>query len=102
MIKWIFRRFPDNHFGGLDIPRQSLTENFSFSLFGPCLLWPNGWMDQDATRYGGRPWPRPHSVRWGCTSLPQKGHSSPPLFGPYLLWPNTRLSQLLLSTCFDK
>jgi len=19
------------------------------SLFGPCLLWPNGWMDQDAT-----------------------------------------------------
>jgi len=21
---------------------------------GPCLLWPNGWMDQDATCYGGR------------------------------------------------
>jgi len=20
-------------------------------LFGPCLLWPNGWMDQDATSY---------------------------------------------------
>jgi len=20
--------------------------------FGPCLLWPNGWMDQDATWYG--------------------------------------------------
>ena len=19
------------------------------SIFGPCLLWPNGWMDQDAT-----------------------------------------------------
>jgi len=18
-------------------------------MFGPCLLWPNGWMDQDAT-----------------------------------------------------
>ena len=18
-------------------------------IFGPCLLWPNGWMDQDAT-----------------------------------------------------
>jgi len=23
--------------------------------FGPYLLWPNGWMDQDATWYGGRP-----------------------------------------------
>ena len=22
--------------------------------FGPCLLWPNGWMDEDATWYGGR------------------------------------------------
>jgi len=22
------------------------------------LLWPNSWMDQDATRYGGRPRPR--------------------------------------------
>ena len=27
-------------------------------IFGPCLLWPNGWMDQDATWYGGRPQPR--------------------------------------------
>ena len=24
-------------------------------IFGPCLLWPNDWMDQDATRYAGRP-----------------------------------------------
>ena len=28
------------------------------TIFGPCLLWPNGWMDQDATWYEGRPWPR--------------------------------------------
>ena len=26
--------------------------------FGPCLLWPDGWMDQDTTWYGGRPQPR--------------------------------------------
>jgi len=32
-------------------------------LFGPHLLWPNGCMDQDATWYGGRPWPTRHSVR---------------------------------------
>jgi len=24
-------------------------------IFGPCLLWPNGCMDQNATWYGGRP-----------------------------------------------
>jgi len=34
-------------------------------IFGPCLLWPNGWMDQDATWYGGKPWPRRRCVRWG-------------------------------------
>jgi len=28
------------------------------------ILRPNGWMDQDATRHGGRPRPRPHCVRW--------------------------------------
>jgi len=22
-------------------------------LFGPCLFWPNGWVDQDATWYEG-------------------------------------------------
>jgi len=30
------------------------------------VLWPNGWMDQDATTwYGDRPRARPHCVRWG-------------------------------------
>ena len=43
--------------------------------FGPCLLWPNGWMDQYATWYEGRPQPRPHCVTWGCNSPSQKGHS---------------------------
>jgi len=46
-------------------------------IFGLCLLWPNGWMDIDATWYEGRPWPRSHCVTWG-PSLPlppKKGHS---------------------------
>jgi len=35
----------------------------------PCLLWPNSWMDQDTTWYGGRPcWPRRHCIRWGPIS----------------------------------
>jgi len=38
-------------------------------IFGPCLLWPNGWMDQDATWYGGKHRPRRRCVRWGRSSL---------------------------------
>jgi len=41
-------------------------------LFGPCPLWPNGCMDQDATWYRGRLRLRRHCVRWGPSS-PQKG-----------------------------
>jgi len=29
-------------------------------FFDPYLFWPNGWMDQDATWYGGSCRPRPH------------------------------------------
>jgi len=43
--------------------------------FGLCLLWPNGWMDQDATWYESRPRPRPHCVTWRPSSPSQKGHS---------------------------
>jgi len=57
-------------------------------IFGPRLLWPNGWMDQDATWYKGRPRPRRHCVRWEPSSpLPKRGHSSPH-FSTHVLWPN--------------
>jgi len=53
-------------------------------FFGPCLLWPNSCMDQDATWYRGRPWPRRHCVRWGPSSaLPEKG-SAPPQFSAHV------------------
>ena len=35
----------------------------SHQIFGPCLLWPNGWMDQDGIWHGGRPQPRRLYVR---------------------------------------
>jgi len=41
------------------------------------VLWSNGWMDQDATLYGDRPWPRPHCVRWGPSSPAPKGAQHP-------------------------
>ena len=46
-------------------------------ILGPCRLWPNGCMDQDATLYGG--WPRPgHIVLDGDPAHPpQKGAQSP-------------------------
>jgi len=47
-------------------------------IFGSYLLWPNGWIDQDTTWYGGRPRPRPHCVRWGLSSTHVKrGTASP-------------------------
>jgi len=52
-------------------------------IFGPCLLWPNGWMDQDGTWHGGRPQPRrPCGVRWGPSPLPKKGAQPLPNFWP--------------------
>ena len=53
--------------------------------FGPCLLWPNGWIDQDGTWHGGGARSRPHCDRWG--PRPQKRHH-PAIFGPCLGWPN--------------
>ena len=44
------------------------------SIFGPCLLWPNGWMDQDATWYRGRPRLSGHIVLDGDPAPPM-GHS---------------------------
>jgi len=64
------------------------------ALLGPCGLWPNCCMDEDATWYGGRPRQRPrHCVRWGPSS-PSK-RSTAPIFVQCLLWP-----RLDVSTCY--
>ena len=49
-------------------------------IFRPFLLCPNGWMHQDATRYGGRPQPRRVCVRWGPSPPPPKGTEPLPNF----------------------
>ena len=54
------------------------------TVFSPFLLWPNGCMDQNATRYGSRSRPRPHCVRWGLSSPPKKGHSAPVHFSAHV------------------
>ena len=42
-------------------------------IFDPCLLWPNGWTDQDGTWHEGRPWSSRHCARWRHSSPPQRG-----------------------------
>jgi len=52
-------------------------------IFGPFILWPNGWMHQDATWYGGRPQPRGLCVFDGDpVPLPKKGAEPLPNFWP--------------------
>jgi len=50
-------------------------------FFGPCLLWPNGLMDQDATWYRGRPQSSRHYCRWG-PNCPLKRGTAPLTFWP--------------------
>jgi len=78
-------------------------------IFGPCLLWPNSWMDQDGTWHGGQfPAHFYCSQTAGCIKMPlgmglspgdfvfdgepathrKKGTPTPPNFGLCLLWPN--------------
>jgi len=52
-------------------------------IFGPCLLWPNGWMDQGGTWHGGGPWCRPHCARWGHSCPPPKRDRAPILAHVY-------------------
>jgi len=49
------------------------------TIFGPYMLQPNGWMDQDVTWYRGRPRPRRLCVGWVPSSPPHKGRRSPQL-----------------------
>ena len=56
-------------------------------IFGPCLVWPNGWMHQDITWYGGSPRPTRHCVRRGPSPSPE-GIAPAPIFGQCPLWPN--------------
>jgi len=78
------------HYVVMQVFAQMVQSALSDSVLSVCnvgVLWPNDWMHQDATWYGGRPQPRPHCVRWASSSHHEKGHSSPaPTFRPTLLW----------------
>ena len=72
----------------IQLPQKKGTS--THPIFGPCLLWQNGWMDEDAAWYGSRPRLRPQCTRRGPSS--RKRGTAPPLFGPCLLWPRSHIS----------
>jgi len=53
-------------------------------IFGPCLLRPNGWVDEAGTWCGGRPQPRRLCVRWGPRSPSPTGGRSTPKFSAHV------------------
>ena len=54
-------------------------------FFGPYLLRPNGWMNQDATWYGDRPRPRRLCVGWGSSSpSPKRGGERSPQYSAHV------------------
>jgi len=63
------------------------------SIFGTCLLWPNGWIDQDGTLQKLR-WASVQATlcRWRHSCPFQKGDTAL-IFGPFLLWPNSWMHQ---------
>jgi len=64
------------------------------------LLWPNCWMDQDATWYRGRLGPGDIVLDGGPSSpRPQKGAQQPTTFRPMSIVAKLRPSQQLLSSC---
>jgi len=46
-------------------------------IFGPCLFWLNGWMDEGGTWHRGGPWSRPDCARWRSSSPLQNRGQSP-------------------------
>ena len=57
--------------------KRTLSPGAPPPIFDQCLLWPNGWMDQDGTWHGGRPWSSPYCARWEYRLPPQKGGIAP-------------------------
>jgi len=62
-----------------------------YPIFGPCLLWPNGWMDEDAACYGSIDLGRDHFVLDGVPASAKGAQHPPSLFG-HVLWPRSPIS----------
>ena len=65
-------------------PSSPIKRGTASPLFGPCLLWPDSWMDQDAlgTKEGLS---LGHVVLDGESAPPNAAQLPPPIFGLCLL-----------------
>jgi len=59
------------------------------SVLSVCNVGANGWMDQDATPYRGRPQPRRHRVRWGPSYPTEVGTAATLQFSAQVYWGQT-------------
>jgi len=78
----------------LDVVASPPKRGTAPPVLGSCLLWPNGWMDEDTTGYGSRPQPRPHCNR-RFPAVREMGTAAP-LFLADVYCGHSRPSQLLL------
>jgi len=71
-------------FGNCGLSKFFGDWKYASPLFGPCLLWPTGWMDHDITWSGDRH--RPVDIVLDADPAPpaRKGAQQPPLFCPQL------------------
>ena len=56
----------------------------SVCLYNVGVLWPNDWMDQDTTWYGGRPWPI--AILCQLVQLLTERETAAPTFRPGAKW----------------
>ena len=88
-------------FDGDPVIPQKKGHTHPHAIFSPRLLLPNGWMDENATWYGSRPWPI-HIVLDGVPALRERGTTATPLFSAHVYCGHDRPSQLLLSSCTNR
>jgi len=74
MARWI--KMPLGREVGLGSSDIVLDGDPAPPIFRPYLLWPKGWMEQDASWYGSRPQPKPRCVRRGPSSPPRRERST--------------------------
>ena len=81
-VLWTFHTIQPSSWATVCRTVRLMLSDRCLSVCNIVVLWPNGWMDYDATWYGGGARPRRHCVRWGNQLFPQKGHSSSSTFRP--------------------
>ena len=84
-------------------PQKKNSGGAQPTIFGPCLLWPNGWMDQDATWYGGIGLFLGDIVLDGAQLDPTPSHKKrhAPNFRPMsIVAKRSLISAILLRSCF--